>query len=194
MKLAKYALKQLQKLRIYIYRGNSNAKIKGKPNIQQPTLYSGAEGLIKFGPNVNFGFLDSPGFFSGYNLLSVRSKQSTISFGGNNHINNNFTAISEGPGIFIGENTIIGYSVQIYDTDFHTINIKRLGTRDYPKSTVVIGNNVWIGNNCILLKGCSVGDNSVIAAGSIVTKKFGENLIIGGTPARILKKIPAISD
>tara|TARA_B110000503_G_scaffold72285_1_gene111814 strand:- start:1009 stop:1188 length:180 start_codon:yes stop_codon:yes gene_type:complete len=52
----------------------------------------------------------------------------------------------------------------------------------------MIGNNVWIGLNSIILKGVSVGDNTIIAAGSVVTKSFGNNLVIGGNPAKILKR------
>jgi len=56
---------------------------------------------------------------------------------------------------------------------------------------IVIGRNVWIGNNAIILKGTEIGDNSVIGAGAVVTGgKLPSNVVIAGNPARILKELP----
>jgi maltose O-acetyltransferase len=156
----------------------------------QPVLCTALQGEIIIGKDVTFGFRDSPGFYSQYALISARKKESKIVFEGNNYINNSFTAISEGRGIVIGADTIIGCNVQIYDSDFHVVAAKRRGAPHHSSSQVIIGKNVWIGNNCIILKGASIGDNSVVAAGSIVTSKFGAGVVIGGCPARIIKKIP----
>jgi len=58
------------------------------------------------------------------------------------------------------------------------------------KKEVIIGNNVWIGSKVIILKGAKIGDNSIIAAGSVVLgKEYPSNVIIGGNPARIIKEI-----
>lgn len=54
---------------------------------------------------------------------------------------------------------------------------------------VVIGKNVWIGNNVIILKESQVGDNSIVAAGAVVSGRFPENVIIGGVPAKILRSL-----
>lgn len=56
------------------------------------------------------------------------------------------------------------------------------------KNPVIIGNNVWIGTRAIILPGIKIGDNSIIGAGAVVTKSFGPNSIIGGVPARLIKK------
>jgi len=54
---------------------------------------------------------------------------------------------------------------------------------------VSIGNNVYIGNNSLILPGVTIGDNVIIAAGAVVTKSIGHNSIVGGNPARILGSV-----
>ena len=76
--------------------------------------------------------------------------------------------------ISIGENTLIGTNVSIFDHDHKFINnnVKR---RDFNKASIKIGSNVWIGANSIILKGVEIGDNAVIGAGSIVSKDIPES-------------------
>jgi len=95
--------------------------------------------------------------------------------------------------VIIGDNCLIGANVTIADYDFHSVkpegrryntNIKDIGCKP-----IVIEDNVWLGMNVIVLKGVVVGQNSVVAAGSIVTKSIPPNCIAGGNPARVLKTI-----
>ena len=58
----------------------------------------------------------------------------------------------------------------------------------WPKP-IHIGKKVWIGSGAIVLPGVNIGDNSVIAAGSVVTKDVPENSVFGGNPAKLIKKI-----
>lgn len=83
--------------------------------------------------------------------------------------------------IIIGDNVMVGADSQIGDTDDHD---DILGTTD---ASVHIGNNVFIGMHCMILKGVTIGDNSIIAAGSIVTKDIPANCIAGGVPCKVLK-------
>jgi maltose O-acetyltransferase len=53
---------------------------------------------------------------------------------------------------------------------------------------VIIGNNVWIGTRAIIMPGVKIGNNSIIGAGAVVTKSFGPNSVIGGIPAKLIKK------
>lgn len=53
--------------------------------------------------------------------------------------------------------------------------------------TVTIGDNVWIGGSSVINPGITVGNNSVIASGSVVTKSVPENVLVGGNPAKIIK-------
>ena len=65
------------------------------------------------------------------------------------------------------------------------------GRRDFLgiAKPVVIGNDVWIGGNCTILPGVTIGDNVVVAAGAVVTKDVPPNSLVGGVPARALKDI-----
>lgn len=61
---------------------------------------------------------------------------------------------------------------------------------DDRRSGVTVGENVWVGANCTLLPGITIGDNSLIAAGSVVTRDVPANEIWGGVPARLIKPVP----
>lgn len=86
--------------------------------------------------------------------------------------------------IAIGAHVKIGDMVYIYDTDFHAISPGQ-PVRHEP---VVIGNNVWIGSNAMVMPGANIGDHSVIAAGSIVTGTIPPKSLAAGTPARVIRE------
>lgn len=66
--------------------------------------------------------------------------------------------------------------------------ILKMGDEAFSKGPIVIGDDVWIGTDSILLSGIEIGHGSLVAAGSVVTKSFPPFSIIGGNPARLLKK------
>ena len=86
--------------------------------------------------------------------------------------------------IEIGESVAISENVTIRDSDNHQI----IGSQKPMTEAVKIGNNVWIGLNVTILKGVIIGDGSIIAAGSVVTKSVPENTLVGGVPAKVIKK------
>ena len=102
------------------------------------------------------------------------------------------TTIYSRASIHIGKHTSIGANVKIFDHDFHPIDPdERL---EHPNSgmkcrPIEIGENVFIGCNCIILKGSVIGDNCVIGAGSVVSGTFNANCVIAGNPARVIRKI-----
>jgi acetyltransferase-like isoleucine patch superfamily enzyme len=89
----------------------------------------------------------------------------------------------------IGERCSISWDCNIVDTDFHRIRI----TADEPdrviSAPIHIGDNVWIGIGCIILKGVTIGDNCVIGAGSVVTKDIPSNSFAAGNPAAVIREI-----
>jgi len=87
----------------------------------------------------------------------------------------------------IGDNCMIGPNVGIY-TAGHSIEPKDRNKSGYA-IPIVIGNDVWIGGSCTILAGVTIGDNSIVAAGSVVTKSIPENTVVAGNPARVIKNI-----
>lgn len=84
--------------------------------------------------------------------------------------------------IEIGEDVRISENCTIWDSDAHTIN------NTEKTKPIKIGNHVWIGTNCVILKGVTIGDGAIIAAGSIVTKDVPTKSLVGGVPAKVLKE------
>lgn len=96
--------------------------------------------------------------------------------------------------ITIGNNVKIGGGVSIYDTDFHSLdyllrNNPLTDTKNKCKLPVVIMDNVFIGANSTILKGVTVGQNSIVGACSVVTKSIPSNEIWAGNPAKYIKSI-----
>jgi len=175
--------------RIIIFRILSNCRhIIGSPHYRQPALLQG-KGTIVFGNNVCIAVLLSPGLYSGYTYINAKNRKSTISIGDNVCINNNCFICSEGEGIEIGSDTLIGFDCEIIDTDFHDLDPDRRSTGAPRTSKVIIGKNVFIGNHVRILKGVIIGDNAIVGNSTVVTRSVPDNTIVAGNPARIIRKI-----
>ncbi|MBE9481798.1 MAG: acyltransferase [Bacteroidetes bacterium] len=88
-------------------------------------------------------------------------------------------------GIEIGKNLRTGPGIKIISSN-HDINNFDKHTTNKP---IKIGDNCWIGANAIILPGVELRDHVIVGAGSVVTKSFPSNCVIGGVPAKIIKKI-----
>ncbi len=89
-------------------------------------------------------------------------------------------------GITIGDGSLIGHKV-VLATLNHGFAPEDRGTL-YP-APITIGRNVWIGASATILPGITIGDNAIVAAGSVVTKDVSPNTIVGGVPAKEMKHI-----
>ena len=90
--------------------------------------------------------------------------------------------------ITIGNEVLLSWQVQIMDTDFHSISYGD-EVASNPDEPITIGNKVWIGTRCIILKGSLLVEGSIIAANTVVSKKLVEtNTIYGGVPVKVLKQ------
>lgn len=130
------------------------------------------------GKKVDEHFLLIPPFYS--------NGGDEISLGKRVFINQNCTIYDLG-GVTIGDDVMIGPNVSILTTG-HPLapSLRRSVTIGNP---IVIGNNVWIAANAILIGGVTIGDNAVVAAGSVVTRDVPPNTLVGGNPARIIHAI-----
>ena len=95
--------------------------------------------------------------------------------------------------ISIGNNVLLGVGTQIRDTDNHSLNhhdrMNGLDWKNKKTAPVIIKDNVFIGTCSIVLKGVTIGENSVIGAGSVVTKNIPNDEIWAGNPARFIRTI-----
>lgn len=114
-------------------------------------------------------------------------------WGKNTHLGNdvyanfNLTLVDD-TDIYIGNNVLIGPNV-IIDTGTHPVKPDIRKKQAQFNVPVYIGDNVWIGGGSIILPGVKVGKNSVIGAGSVVTKDIPENVVAVGNPGRVLREI-----
>lgn len=153
-------------------------RISGKKNIKIDHLIAGERFRMdalcefmgkKFNPKISIG--------------------KNVSFGTDAHI----ACVA---GIEIGDNFLAGSRVTIIDHDhgiyaglneFHSMPSSPPANRNLFYSPVVIGNNVHVGENSIILKGVTIGDGAVIAAGSVVVSSISPNTISAGNPAKPVK-------
>jgi len=110
----------------------------------------------------------------------------TISIGRNTVINESSSFKTSGrSSIYIGEDCAISWNCHAVSNDFHVI---QYNNEDAPfEKDILIGNHVWIGMGVLILKGTIIGDQSVVAAGSVLTKAYPPNTLIAGNPGQVVK-------
>jgi acetyltransferase-like isoleucine patch superfamily enzyme len=129
------------------------------------------------GKKVDDTFFMIPPFYSDFG--------ENINIGKNVFVNHACTFMDRG-GITLEDNVLIGPKVNLITTN-HPINpAERRATISLP---IVIKKGAWIGVGATILAGVTIGENSIVAAGAIVTKDVPDNTIVGGIPAKILKTI-----
>jgi len=103
---------------------------------------------------------------------------------------NKFSRIVVHEKIEIGDNVTIGQMVSILDHDHkYQIQNQQLQLDGYVTAPVKIGNNIWIGDKCTILKGVTIGDNVVIGANTLVHRDVPSGAVIGGVPFKVLKEL-----
>lgn len=133
---------------------------------------------LTLGDNATLNVLDSFRAFSGVYISIADNAQLTL---GSGFVNNN-VKISCFDKIVIGNDVKISEDVIIRDSDNHTL-IKDGHRKTAP---IYIGNHVWIGMRAIILKGVTIGDGAVIAAGAVVTKDVPPHSLVAGVPAKVI--------
>jgi len=143
-------------------------------------------------------------FITGHKNITIRNncrfmrhssinadKNSSIKIGDNLSVNYNVNINSCNHGyIEIGNDVLIGQNTVLRASD-HKISDKnkKINEQNHSGGKIIIGNNVWIGSNCVILKNVKIEDNSVIGAGTVVSKNVSKNEVVVGNQQRFLKKM-----
>ena len=146
------------------------------------TSYHSKEEIVEIfseltGNKVDSSFMCFPPFYTDF------GKNITI---GKNVFLNTGCSFQDRGGIHIGDGSMIGMNVTIATLN-HGLPLETRNTTY--ASPVIIGKNVWIGSSATILPGVTIGENSVVAAGAVVTKDVPENTVVVGVPAKAVKTI-----
>jgi len=143
-----------------------------------------ASNKLILGDNVKIG---------AYSMITCTSHFSKfgkgISIGSNSAIGR-FSEFGAAGGIEIGSDVIMGSYISFHSENHNfKDNSKLIREQGVTSKGIKIGDNVWVGAKVTFLDGCKVGNNSVVAAGSVVNSTYPDNSIIGGVPAKLIKTI-----
>ena len=144
-----------------------------RDKVRPATLYMGNNSIMKV--HGNFTICE------GGEIVILEGSRFEV--GNNTYMNDSLIQCESS--IKIGDNCAIAGGVIIQDTDFHPIfdnGIEKPHTKP-----IIIGNHVWICSNSIILKGVSIGEGAIIAAGAVVTKDVPAGCLVGGNPAKVIK-------
>jgi acetyltransferase-like isoleucine patch superfamily enzyme len=178
-----------QRPRVWKYRLLSTCpRLVGTPVTLQPVLFAGP-GEVVLGDGVQFGWKQSPLFYTGYCYVEVSRPQARIEIGDRTEFNNNSMLKSEGAGITVGRDGLFGAHVEIFDSNFHDLDPARRRGGVQRMAPVVIGDNAFVGMSVKILKGVTIGADSVIGAGSVVSTSIPGGVIAAGNPARVIREL-----
>jgi acetyltransferase-like isoleucine patch superfamily enzyme len=139
-----------------------------------------SRGIWQVSGSVNFNGRTNIGHGS---KLSVRGK---LTLGSDFNMTAESTIVCADK-ITFGNDCLLSWDILVMDTDEHPL-YNAEGVRTNPDKPILVGNHVWVGCKCVLLKGTQLPDNTVVAAGTLLKSSFtGENQVIGGNPATILR-------
>lgn len=152
-----------------------------------PVIVNGAGG-VSIGAQNSFGYTLAPMIGNGAILIQARTANASIRIGQRNHTSNNISIIAR-ESIEIGNDCQIGDLVAIYDSDFHEVSPATRNASAGKSAPVLIENNVFLGSRVLVLKGVRIGENTVVAPMSVVTKSLPSNCLAAGIPARVIRQI-----
>lgn len=162
----------------------SNMTIMGKVSIEGP-------GHISIGDNFMMTSGDSINPISANLQGSFFTDCPTAKITIGNNVGMSSTRMWIHDQLTIGNNVKIGAGVLLIDTDCHPLNyeVRRNSNKDTLSAPIVIEDDVWIGTQCIVMKGVTIGARSIIGAGSVITKSIPSDCIAAGNPCKIIRKI-----
>jgi acetyltransferase-like isoleucine patch superfamily enzyme len=179
-----------QRPRIWKYRALSTCKnvSGGAPIVNQPVLFVGS-GRVELGEGVQFGWRRSPTFYTGYTHVEVAYPHAHIAIGDRTEINNSSFIKCEGAGISIGHDGLFGACIEIIDSNFHDLHPRRRHGGTVKMAPVVIEPTVFLGMGVRVLKGVTIGRDTVVGAGAVVSSSLPAGVIAAGNPARVIREL-----
>ena len=147
----------------------------------------GGSSSVRIGNNVTFNSYGDHSWFCKCKILI--QKDGTLTIGNDSGLNG--VMIYCNKSINIGNHVNIGGSSRISDTDHHPIHYmdRRNNNNNIKSLPITIEDDVFIGANCIIGKGVTIGARSIIAAGSVVVKNIPSDVIAGGNPCKVIKSL-----
>lgn len=155
--------------------------------------------MVQIGDHVNITAYGKQGLHLGNNVWIGSNSFIKVSFSFNDpgefiYIGNNvglgeFAHLGGAGGLTIGNDCIIGPYLSCHPENHNFFdNEELIRKQGVTRRGIKIGNNCWIGSKVTVLDGVTIGDNCVIAAGAVITKSMPANSVIGGVPAKVIKK------
>ena len=169
-----------QNIGVRLYLRRQGAVLAGRVDVEGLLPLIRAEGLVEIGKDVKFMCRQGP------RIVLGSLKKARLRIGDGSFVNQSASIIAA-IGIEIGRNAKIGPHVVIHDTTYHEVD-EGAGART---EKIVIGDNVWIGRGAMILPGVTIGDHSVVGAGSVVTKSVPPKTVVAGNPARTVREVVA---
>lgn len=168
---------------------DANGRPGRSVNLMTPTVFKGA-GRIRLGATTVFGVPRSPDSYS-CSYIESRTPDSLVEIGDGTVLNNRAMILSEGASVCIGKRCLIGFEVQMLDSNAHQLALVSRHLPDDRPQAVVVEDDVFIGGRVTLLKGCRIGRGSVIAAGAVVPPglQVPALSIVAGNPARVVGQV-----
>jgi acetyltransferase-like isoleucine patch superfamily enzyme len=166
--------------------GNISIDIYGCNNklvIQKSTAINGYKLELR-GNNCSIEIGESC-FLNG--IFRCRSDDSHIKIGSHTTMMNSRITCHEAGIIDIGVDCMFAGSVQMDNSDMHSIIDKTSGQRINKAANIIIGNHVWLAEGVTVAKGCTIGSGSIAGAKAFVRGKVPENVIVAGVPAKIIR-------
>ncbi|WP_290793247.1 acyltransferase [Flavihumibacter sp. UBA7668] len=104
------------------------------------------------------------------------------------------TTIGCATSVELGEQVMVGANSVITDFDWHSLDPYHRNDGEIVSRPVYIGDRVWIGANCLVLKGVTIGENTVVGAGSVVSSSLPANMICAGNPCKPIKPLKIFNE
>ncbi len=144
-------------------------------------------GRVIFGANVNAWAHEER------NVILTFNPDVTISIGSNVRLNG--VGLMAKRGITIGDNCILG-STLLVDTDFHSLRRDRAINPHAPvlSAPITVSENVWLAGQTVVLKGVTIGANSVVGFRAVVTRDVPPDVVVAGNPARVVRRLDYADD